>query len=121
MAGWNWLVLLITMAVVIMYRIRYRFGKDVLRQNHEVAGFIYAVVGSIFAVNIALAVDTAHDEFLLSEKQTAHEVARIVAVYRLADGFDNQTGQALQQELKQYLRLVIDDEWPRMAKAEPLD
>lgn len=113
--GIGWLVLLIFLAVAMMIWVRKKFGKDVLRQNHEVAGFVYAVIGSIFAVNIALVVDTVHDEFILAEKQAAHEAAQVSATYRLAEWFDN--GGTMQKQLKEYTRLVISEEWPRMVRS----
>ena len=51
-------LLLSSVAVVVMLWLRKRIGGETLRRNHEVAGFVYSVVGAIFAVTVALMVTT---------------------------------------------------------------
>ena len=67
------------LAVVAMLWFRRRVGTDALRRNHEVAGFVYSVVGAIFAVTVALGADTAHDEYIQAERVAAAEAIRQIS------------------------------------------
>ena len=100
-------------AVSLMLWLRRKIGVHRLRLNHEVAGVIYAVVGTIFAVTVALVVDTVHDEYLIAEKNTAREAFQIANIYLLADWFPAGDGSELKLSLTQYVKTVVETEWPR--------
>ena len=100
-------------AVGLMLWLRRMVGVHRLRLNHEVAGVVYAVVGTIFAVTIALVVDTVHDEYLVAEKRVSAEAFQVSTLYMLADWFPANGGPALKQSLVQYVRTVVETEWPR--------
>ena len=80
------------LAVIAMLWFRRRVGTDALRRNHEVAGFVYSVVGAIFAVTVALGADTAHDEYIQAEKVAAAEAIQVANLYQLADWFPQEDG-----------------------------
>ena len=100
-------------AVGLMLWLRRMVGVHRLRMNHEVAGVVYAVVGTIFAVTVALVVDTVHDEYLIAEKRVSAEAFQISTLYILADWFPANGGPELKQSLIQYVRAVVETEWPR--------
>ena len=78
------IIVLAGLSVWLMLYCRNRIGIQKLRMNHEVAGFVYAVVGTIFAVTIALIVDTVHDEYLLAERRVANEAFQLSNLHQLA-------------------------------------
>lgn len=98
-------------AVLLMLWLRHRIGTEVLRRNHEVAGVVYSVVGAIFAVTVALVVDTVHDEYITAERNAASEAVQAASLYQLADWFPDNGGVQLKSRLKQYVNIVIEKEW----------
>lgn len=108
------------LAVIAMLWFRRRVGTDALRRNHEVAGFVYSVVGAIFAVTVALGADTAHDEYIQAEKVAAAEAIQVANLYQLADWFPQEDGKLVKGLLLQYARTVVENEWQRSVhKGEP--
>jgi len=110
-------LLLSSLAVVVMLWLRKRIDGETLRRNHEVAGFVYSVVGAIFAVTVALMVDTVHDEYIAGERCASSEAIAVGTLYHLADWFPESGGKALQQNLRDYVNAVVGPEWAGMARA----
>jgi len=114
--------LLSVLAVMVMLWFRRRFGTETLRRNHEVAGCVYSVIGAIFAVTVALVVDTVHDEYLTAERYAANEAIKVASIYQLADWFSGSEDERLKQQLKQYAQIVVDKEWTRAnQEGDPAD
>ena len=109
--------LLSVSAVMVMLWFRRRFGTEALRRNHEVAGFVYSVVGAIFAVTVALVVDTVHDEYRTAEKFAATEAIQVASIYQLADWFPGNGEVRLKSQLRQYAQAVVEQEWERANRA----
>ena len=107
--------LLSVVAVIVMLWCRRRIGVDALRHNHEVAGYVYSVIGAIFAVTVALAVDTIHDGYIAAEKNVTYEATQVANLHHLAGWFPDKGGPELKHALSQYLNDVIEKEWPQSA------
>jgi hypothetical protein len=105
------ILLLSLLAVVVMLWFRRRFGTEKLRRNHEVAGFVYSVIGAIFAVTVALVVDTVHDEYITAERVATTEGVQVASLYQLADWFPGNGDVRLKQNLKHYAQSVVNKEW----------
>lgn len=100
-------------AVLVMLWFRRRVGTESLRKNHEVAGCVYSVVGAIFAVTVALVLDTVHDEYIAAERRADAEALQVAGLYHLAEWFPGNGDVRLQQQLRLYAQMVVDKEWNR--------
>ena len=100
-------------AVFLMLWLRRRIGTESLRRNHEVAGVVYSVVGAIFAVTVALIVDTVHDEYINADKNAATEAVQVAGLYQLAGWFPGNGEVQLKQNLLHYAGSVVNKEWDR--------
>ena len=109
--------LLSVLAVMVMLWFRRQIGTEALRRNHEVAGYVYAVIGAIFAVTVALVVDTVHDEYLTAERYAATEAIQVASIYQLTDWFPGNGDERLKRQLQQYAHAVVDKEWKRANRA----
>lgn len=105
------------LSVAVMLFWRRRIGIQKLRMNHEVGGVVYTVVGTIFAVTVALIVDTIYDEYLLAEKRVANEAFQLSNLYHLADWYPDNGGPELKKLLAVYVRTVVETEWPKSREA----
>ena len=92
-------------------------GLDRLRRNNQVAGFIFATVGVLYAVLLGFAVIITWEKFSKGNI-VAQEAAAVTTLYRLADGIGGDPGAALRGSLIQYVDATIAEDWPAMARGE---
>src|SRR4051794_27846319 len=84
---------LIAMSGAVLVR---RFVRlDRLRANNEVAGFMFATVGVLYAVLLGFALLIAWEKFSEAESAVAQEASAFATLYRLAEGVGGGPGNAL--------------------------
>jgi hypothetical protein len=118
-AAWLWGILLVAGTVVLSVAgsllVRRWATVEVLECHKEVAGFIYAVIGVLYAVLLgftAIIVWERYEKAYTSVEQEANEVADL---FRDAQVFPTDVRNELGSRLRTYVRLVLDNEWPAMA------
>jgi Protein of unknown function (DUF4239) len=87
---------------------------EVMEGHREVAGFIYGVLGTIYAVILGFSVIVLWDQFHEAEVIADREASYLGSLYRLAQWWPADQMQAFTRSVQKYCRLVIDDEWPLM-------
>lgn len=85
-----------------------------LRENNEVAGFKFAVVGVIYAVLLAFAVFVVWEQLTAAESDVVREAGSAVNLYRLTGGMDPQAGRNVRGLVTRYLETAIGEDWPAM-------
>jgi len=90
-----------------------------LRNRHnDVAGFIYAVLGVIYAVLLGLMVIAVWGGWE-EARNTAHDEANELAeVFWLAHQLPQPEGRHIQELARSYARVVVDKEWPLMEQGK---
>lgn len=90
--------------------------KALLIEHNEIAGFVFAVVGVIYAVLLAFLAVGAWERLRVAEEQTYEEAARLAVVYRKCDMFPQN--HLLRGELRAYVEELIQRDWPMMERGE---
>jgi hypothetical protein len=90
--------------------------QSVRRQHNDLAGFILAVLGVVYAVLLAFVAIGVWERFEAAEARTYDEASNITVVYRDAGSFAQ--GQQLRHAIHKYVEILIGDEWPRMRAGE---
>lgn len=94
-----------------------RLVPATLRLEHnDVAGFIYAVVGVIYAVLLALVVIAAWEELETARATVREEASALAEVFWLAHHLPEPDGPRLQELARSYATVVAEEEWPLMAQ-----
>ncbi|HTU70546.1 MAG TPA: hypothetical protein VMF11_09530 [Candidatus Baltobacteraceae bacterium] len=88
---------------------------DVLREHNDLTGFIFAVVGVVYAVILGFITVGVWDRFQAAEARTYDEASSLISVYRDASGFSN--GTLLRHDVRSYVINVIDRGWPALENA----
>jgi hypothetical protein len=89
------------------------------RQSHnEVAGFIYAALGVIYAVLLALVVITVWEEYQAAAETVEQEANATAEVFLLGYELPEPEGAHVQELAKCYAEEVVHKEWPLMASGE---
>ena len=89
------------------------FPQSILQQHNEIAGFMFAVVGVVYAVLLAFLAIGVWERFDAAETLVHDEASQLVVVYRRVDAFPSAS-VALRKQIARYVDLVISDEWPKM-------
>jgi hypothetical protein len=96
-----------------------RFVPIELRKQHnDVAGFIYAVVGIAYAVLLGLVVVAAWEQYQIANDTTEREANELAELFWLGQRLPPTEGHRLQELTRSYARVVVDEEWPLMARGE---
>ena len=84
-------------------------------ENHDVAGFISAILGAAYAVMLAFVVVLVWQQFDAAEQISQGEANAVGDVYHIAGATHDAQGRAIQDAAIGYSKSVIADEWPAMA------
>ena len=89
------------------------------RQRHnDVAGFIYAALGVIYAVLIALVVIAVWEEYEAASVTVEQEANAAAEIFWLADRLPEPRGTHIQDLVRSYAEEVVHTEWPLMEQGE---
>ena len=107
------------MVAVLGLALVQRLVPTAIRQEHnDVAGFIYAVVGVIYAVLLALVVIATWEEFGRARVTVEAEANALAEIFWLAHRLPEPEGRELQELARSYAEEVVDEEWPLMEQGE---
>jgi hypothetical protein len=96
-----------------------RLVPSALREEHnDVAGFIYAVLGVMYAVLVALIAIAVWEEFEAGRNTAETEATSLADVHRFADQFPEPKRSQVQDLARSYAQIVIDEEWPLMRNGQ---
>ena len=101
--------------------VRRKVGVEELSRHNDVAGFIYAVVGVVYAVLLGFSAIIVWEQFQGAQEVGEREANKVVDLYRDAQVFPPQVRDGLRDRLRTYAKVVLEKEWPAMAdhKASP--
>jgi hypothetical protein len=88
-----------------------------LREEHnDVAGFIYAVVGVVYAVLLAFVVIAVWEDYEAARDTTVREADELAEIFFIAHQLPGPERSRLQELSRSYARVVVEEEWALMAE-----
>src|SRR3712207_1712458 len=103
------------LAAVVGLTLVQRLVPATIRKEHnDVAGFIYAALGVIYAVLLALVVIAVWEEFGRARVTVESEANALAEISWLAYSLPEPEGPHLQELARSYAEEVVDEEWPLM-------
>ena len=116
---WFWSLLLVVVLPALAaggaLLVRRAIGPDVLARHNDVAGFIYAVIGVVYAVLLGFTAIIVWEQFRNAQEGVELEANALADLYRNAQVFPADVRHPLEARLRDYARLVVEEEWPAMA------
>ena len=116
--AWLGALLFIVVGVAVslggMLLVRRRVALSTLEEHREVAGFIYAIIGVIYAVLLAFVVVVVWQQQEEARVRVEQEANGIADLYRGAQAFPASVRTQLRGELRAYTEAVLKAEWPDM-------
>jgi hypothetical protein len=111
-------LLVMAVSVVCMLVVRRLFGHAVLALHNDVAGFIFSVIGVVYAVLLAFVVVVEWELYRDANMKVHEEVRYMSDVFRDARVFGEPCTEAIRKDILDYANTVIQDEWRLMGKNE---
>jgi hypothetical protein len=117
---WGILVVGTTVSLAIggMLLVRRSVTLAGLERHHQVAGFIYAVIGVVYAVLLAFIAIVVWEQHTRAKTGVEQEANELGDLYRDAHAFPEGVRIRLHNQIRAYIRLVVEKEWPAMANGE---
>src|SRR5215467_4429976 len=109
------LVVFSSLSVLGLYIVRILVPLERLKQNHEVAGFTFGVIGAFYGLLLAFVIAAAWERFDRAEAEVQSEGVALISLYRLSEGFAVPVANEMQQAIRLYTQKTIDQDWPDMA------
>jgi Protein of unknown function (DUF4239) len=103
------------LSILGLYAVRRTVPIEHLKENHEVAGFTFGVIGAFYGLLLAFVIVAAWDRFDRADEKVQGEAMALASLYRLAKGFPEPLQHNLQHAIRDYTAHTIKVEWPRMA------
>jgi hypothetical protein len=97
---------------------RYRQERPNRYHKSPIAGDIFGVIGTGFAVILAFVIFTVFESYQRARDDTGIESVATRQMYAITSYFEPQSRDRLQADLICYGRSVVYDEWPLMATGE---
>jgi hypothetical protein len=94
--------------------VRRRFSADSLKENHEVAGFIFNAFGLIYAVLLAFVVYATWTDYNEAKHNIEIEANKLSDLFIDVEGFPEPVKSNLQKQILVYSDCVVNDEWKKM-------
>ncbi|MGH7724087.1 MAG: DUF4239 domain-containing protein [Candidatus Eiseniibacteriota bacterium] len=114
-SGFLLLVAMPAAAVGGVLLVRRTVGPETLARHNDVAGFIYAVIGVVYAVLLGFTAIIVWEQFRHAQEIVEAEANALADLYRDAQVFPPEVRDAVGEQLRAYARLVVEKEWPAMA------
>lgn len=105
--------------VLATWFVRRKIPEQVHSANNEVAGFIFAVVGVVYAVLLAFLVLVVWEDLQDAQATVEREANGLGNLYRVAAELPPPFDAQLSGALLTYARSIVDDEWQDMTFAGP--
>ena len=104
-----------TVAILGLFLIRSRYDVRKFASHHEIAGYLFAVLGTLYAVVLGFVVVGVSDSLHNDSVNIATEINSVMTIYRIAEGLPEKNKEQIDQALLGYLTAVYRQEWAAMA------
>ncbi|HSF58782.1 MAG TPA: DUF4239 domain-containing protein [Candidatus Binatia bacterium] len=122
MSAWIWGILVVGtvmgLAIGGMLLVRRSVTLSTLESHNQVAGYIYSVLGVVYAVLLAFIAIVVWQQHTTVQTQVEQEANQLGDLYRNAQVFPPEVRMRLQNQIRAYSRTVVEKEWPAMAKGQ---
>lgn len=101
--------------------VRRRVSSGFLRRNHEVAGYLLSIVGTLYSVLLGLIVVDTQGKYQTAKSMTQQEADSCLDLFHVAYTMPTLVRDKVHHELQEYLRIVDEEEWDSITKTGEFD
>src|ERR1700744_1688659 len=104
--------LLAAMGVIVT---RHYVHRHVGEGHNDVLVPIFLNAGVIYAVLLGFLVIAVWENYGATKENASLEATTMGSLFRLADGMSPANATRVRQQIREYLKDVVEDEWPTLA------
>ena len=104
--------------IVIGLRPVVRRIVDDAEQWDRVLGHVIGTFGVFFGILLALVAVSVYENYSDTRDAALHEAGQITALYRGTTGLPEEVAAPIQETMKEYLQVVIEEDWPDQRRGE---
>jgi len=104
------------LTVAGLYLVRRHVSPERLKEDHDVAGFTFSVVGAFYGVILAFVIVAVWQRFERANERAEDESLALSNLYNLSRGFDQPERGELETALHDYATKVIEREFKQMSQ-----
>lgn len=105
-------------AISGLFIMRKYLPHEKCKNHNDVAGFIFATMGVIYAVLLAFVVIVTWGNYDKASEITSKEANSIASLYRDSTAFPPEVRNQIKSTLHDYVKAIIEDEWPQMVRGK---
>ena len=102
----------------LLYLVQVVVPHGLRSEHNDVAGFVYAVLGVLYAVMLAFVVVNEWESLQTTKSNTFTEANELGALFWNARALPPAEGGALEKTTRDYANVVTDTEWPLMVNGQ---
>lgn len=87
------------------------------KEHNDIAGFIFATLGVVYAVILAFTVVVTWGDYEKADDTASKELNGIASLANDTIAFPPEIGSRIRAELALYVKEIVYDEWPRMDRS----
>src|SRR5882762_728275 len=91
-----------------LFTIRRLVAWETLRENHEVAGFTFGVVGAFYGVVLAFVIVAAWQRYETANEEAQHEALALANILYLSRGFQEPMRAEMRSAVHAYAHIVMN-------------
>jgi hypothetical protein len=108
---------LLSCLVVVLLRPVVRRIVDDTEQWDRVLGHVIGTFGVFFGILLALVAVSVYENYSDTREAALHEAGQVTALYRGTTGLPEEVATPIQETIREYLRVVIEEDWPDQRQA----
>ncbi len=99
-----------------LWVVRKTIHIEVLKKNHDVAGFTFSIIGVLYSVILGFTVINVQNRYSQAEETIHTEAMMLSDLYRDAGFFLPEERNQIRAVLREYVQYILDEEWNLPAK-----
>ena len=116
--GFFIIVFYVLSTILSLVIIRKFYPYDRCKNHNDIAGFIFATLGVIYAVILAFTVVVSWNNLTEPTDVTDKEADCIASLYQDTMSFPAELRARIKVELTDYVNAIVNDEWQTMKKGK---
>ncbi len=104
----------ISFSILALFLMQLTIPHHQRREHNDIVGFVYAVIGVIYAVLIGAVAIGSWDNFKKASEVVIRENSAAANIYKLSNNFNKSDQEKIGEAMFSYMKLVIEEEWPQM-------
>lgn len=102
--------------LLVLWLLRQWLPAELLKENHDVAGFTFGIIGILYSVVLGFTVVNTQNRYNEVQHTIHTEAVTLADLYRDAAFFSAPSQNEIRTSLRQYVNYVIQKEWPLPSK-----